>query len=138
MSCLSADEGVCFGTIAPAGFRLLAALDGATRVLGVNLMIKCGTEDHPPTDPHSLGKAYDVRTKDLPKPVLLKLLAYLQQVLPPAQFTILLETPVAFTDPDLARLQYLNPHATAPHLHLQLKKGTTFPPPADPGDVRNA
>lgn len=121
-------DGASFAVIQPAGFRILAALDNATRLLGVDLVITCGTEDHPPDDPHTHGEAYDVRVRGLTTPIILKLIAYLKQMLPSDLFTILLETPVPFTDPQLVPWQYLNPQATAAHLHVQKKKNTIYPP----------
>lgn len=56
--------GVLFNVIAPAGIRLLGALDTTARRLNVDLTITCGTEGHPPADPHSSGEAYDIRTHD--------------------------------------------------------------------------
>jgi len=118
-----------FSTLAPAGIRILAALDNAARVLGIDLTITCACEGHPPGDPHTTGEAMDVRVRGFSTVVTLKLVMFLQQVLGPL-FTVLLETPKPFTDPDLAAIQTVNPHASGPHLHLQRKKGTTWPPPA--------
>lgn len=124
---LHGDEA-SFSRILPAGFRILAALDNATRLIGADLTITCGTEGHGPDDPHTLGEGYDVRVRGLTTPTILKLLTFLHQLLPPSYFTVLLETPTAFTDPDLVKVQYLNPHATAAHLHIQKKRGTVYPP----------
>lgn len=124
---LRGDEAT-FTRIQPAGFRILAALDNATRLLGTDLEIRCACEDHPPKDPHTLGEAYDVRVRGLSTDTILKLITYLRQLLVPEFFTVLLETPVPFSDPALADLQYLNPHATGPHLHIQRRKNTTYPP----------
>lgn len=135
MPCLRGDTA-SFARIQPAGFRILAALDTATRALGVDLEITCGTEDHAPDDPHSTGEAYDVRTRGLPVAMVLKVLAFLRQMLPEAYFTVLLETPQAFTDPALASAQYVNPHATGQHLHIQRRKGTTYPPIEHPSTVQ--
>jgi len=56
--------GVRFDVIAPAGFRILEALGATARTFGRVLMITCGTEAHPATDPHTLGEAYDLRTHE--------------------------------------------------------------------------
>ena len=56
--------GVSFDLVAPAGFRILGALERTCRRLQFSLTITCGCEAHPPTDPHTLGEAYDVRTRD--------------------------------------------------------------------------
>ncbi len=120
-------EAATFATMTPAGIRILAALDNATRVLNIDLVITCGTEDHAPDDPHTRGEAYDIRVRGIPTALLLKLITFLQQVLGPL-FTILLETPVTLLEPQLAAIQTINPHATAPHLHIQSKRGTIYPP----------
>lgn len=57
--------GVVIGNPAPAGFRILAALEQASDEVGRALTITCGIEKHAPLDPHTLGEAYDVRSKDL-------------------------------------------------------------------------
>ena len=57
--------GAVLGTPAPAGFRLLAAIDRASRLVRVDLTLTCGTDSHGPDDPHTRGEAYDVRTRDL-------------------------------------------------------------------------
>jgi hypothetical protein len=59
---LRVKPGVQFDPIAPAGFRILSALEQTARRLQLDLTITCGSEDHPPTDPQTLGAAYDVRT----------------------------------------------------------------------------
>jgi hypothetical protein len=43
-------------------------------------------------------------------------------------FTVLYETPATPSDAKLGEFAYVNPKATGPHLHLQLKKGTVYPP----------
>lgn len=60
-------DDVRFAVIAPGGFRLLAALDRVSRVLGIDLMITSATDGQHsgPTDPHYRGEAYDVRTHPL-------------------------------------------------------------------------
>lgn len=121
-------DGAHFAVIAPAGFRILAVLDTATRILQQDLLITCGTEDHAPEDPHSRGEAYDVRVRGIPPTVLVKLVLLLTQTLGP-RFTVLLETPVPLIDPVLSAIQTINVHATGPHLHIQQKKGTVYPPP---------
>lgn len=130
--------GASFAHIDPAGFRILASLDHIARLLQLPLRITCGTEDHPPTDPHTLGRAYDVGIRGLEPDQVLKILDALTALLPRAEFTVLLETPTPFTDPRLANVQYLNPHATACHLHVQLRKGLDqwpLPPVTGPTPV---
>jgi hypothetical protein len=54
--------GVQFTRIAPAGFRILAALEHAARGLALPLTITCACDGHPASDPHTQGNAYDVRS----------------------------------------------------------------------------
>lgn len=73
--------GVAFAVIASEGFRILGSLDRVAREWSGDLMITSGTDGvhSGPTDPHYLGKAYDVRTHDLQperKDQLLKLLLF--------------------------------------------------------------
>ena len=117
-----------FDCIRPAGFRILAALDNASRLLTLNLELRCGTEGHAPDDPHTLGEAYDVRTRTLSTVQILELVRVLQRSLPSLYFTVLLETPTPFLEPSLVAIQYLNPHATGPHLHIQRNAHSVYPP----------
>lgn len=57
--------GVRFDTIAPAGFRILGAIERAARVHEVPLVITCANEAHAPGNPHTKGEAYDIRSKTL-------------------------------------------------------------------------
>lgn len=57
--------GVSLVVIAPAGFRILSALDVTARRLKITLTLTCGCDSHPANDPHSTGEAYDVRTHGL-------------------------------------------------------------------------
>lgn len=62
--------GVTFSTIAPAGFRMLQAIECAARRLSLDLTITsaCDGEHSGPNDPHHRGEAYDVRTRGLTEP----------------------------------------------------------------------
>lgn len=124
---LRCKPGVAFDRIAPGGFRILRALDGATLVIGTDLWITSGTDSHA-TGRHPHGEAYDVSVKNLSIPVILRLRTYLLQVLG-QQFTVLYETPTRPDDPALAAIAYVNGDATGPHLHVQVKKGIEYPPP---------
>lgn len=61
--------GVDFTVIAPAGFRLLGAIELAARRAGVDLTITsaCDGLHSGPDDPHHRGEAYDIRSHDLPE-----------------------------------------------------------------------
>ena len=121
-----ADASVKFSTIAPGGFRILAALDSATKVLGFDLILTSGTDSHA-AGKHPIGEAYDVSVKGLAIPVIAKAQRFLRQTLG-ERFTVLYEVPLTPTDPGEAALAFVNPRATGKHLHLQVRKGTTYPP----------
>lgn len=121
--------GVTLNGLKPAGARILAALDGATFAMKRNLLVTCGTNGHPPTDPHTLGAALDVRTKDLPEATILALVQWLRKALGP-DFTVLFEVPSKPVGV-LASIAYINPVATGPHIHIQLRKGFGPYPPVD-------
>lgn len=118
--------GVKFDIIAPAGFRILAAIDSGSKYLGGDLWITSGTDSHA-AGRHLTGEAYDVSIKDLPTTVMLKLKRYLEQNLG-ERFTVLYEVPTLPDDPVLASIAFVNPDATAPHLHIQPRKNTVYPP----------
>lgn len=133
---LRVEPGVKFGCIAPAGARIIAAVDGATKVLGFDLWISSGTEGHSPTSPHTRGEAYDVSVKDMTIPVILKAKQYLELVLG-TRFTVVYVVPSTPTDPNLRPIAHVNRNAAEPHFHIQAQKGTVYPPP-DPLDGVNA
>ena len=62
---ITTKEGVLFQKIAPAGFRILSAIDQVSQALSVNLVITSGTdgEHSGPNDPHHRGEAFDVRSQ---------------------------------------------------------------------------
>jgi len=120
-------DGVRFQVIAPAGFRLLSAIEGTARRLGVDLTITCACEAHPPLDPHSLGEAYDVRTHDLndseKRRVLRELMLELSE--PDDQYG----APIAVSS-GLATAHFFGwiEHLNEPneHIHLQRRHGTVY------------
>jgi hypothetical protein len=109
-------DGVEFKVIAPGGFVLLAAIVEAAAYEGVDLTITsaCDGEHSGPADPHHRGEAYDIRTHDVPKPerVLSALESYLEQCDPGCFFAFIED---AGTPNE--------------HIHCQVKKGTSYPPP---------
>lgn len=117
---------------APGGFRILAALDAATKILGRDLTLTAGTNDHS-TGRHPLGEAYDVRTRDLTTQDILRLVDYLQRILG-ERFYVVYEVPNRPPDPALATIATINPDASGPHVHVQVRRGTEYPPvDAEPG-----
>lgn len=113
--CVRVKDGVRFDRIAPAGFKILSVIQNATFIFDVDMVITSGTDSHPPNDPHTEGAAYDIRTSNIPDKTVLDIVKYLRANLGPAFF-----------------VQYesklINPNATAPHIHVQRKAGTVYPP----------
>ena len=123
---LRVKPGVTFERIAPGGFRILSALDDACQILHHDLTITSGTNDHE-TGRHPLGEAYDISTAGLMTWEIRKLVDVLRRRLGPA-FGVFYETPVTEHDPILIPVALKNSQATAPHIHLQVAKGTQYPP----------
>lgn len=121
------NPSVVFTCLAPAGIRLLSAVDQVAQQCHVNLVISCGNEDHALRDPHTTGEALDVSVAGFDAARIQILYNALTQLLGPL-FTVLYECPTPPVDPGLRQIAYLNVHATAPHLHLQRKNQTVFPP----------
>lgn len=122
--------GVKFDRIAPGGFKILAVLCAATDVFHQNLVITCGTEAHPAEDPHTRGEAYDVRSDGMPEATVLAFVQFLRKNLG-TLFTVLYEVPT-LPSGVLRTVAYLNPHATAPHFHIQVRKDMSYPAPESP------
>ena len=119
--------GCTLDPIAPGGIRILAAVDEAAMAVGVCLTLTAGTNGHT-SGRHPLGEALDLSVAGLSRDQIVGLYRYLKDRLG-AAFTVLYETPTAPTPHDALRdIATVNPLATAPHLHCQVAKGTTFPP----------
>lgn len=118
--------GVKFDRILPAGFRLLSAIDQTSRRLGFPLTITCGTELHPPTDPHSTGEAYDVRSSGIPAPDKQRVL---QEIL--ACVSDGPDDPPTVIPEGLATRYFFgfleNPGKPNQHFHFQRRNLRTFP-----------
>lgn len=113
--CVYAKDGVQFTKIAPAGFRMIAAIWNASQVLGVDLTITsaCDGEHSGPDDPHHKGEAYDIRTHGIADRQ--GLLTHLQAILGQDMFFCWIEAEGQENE----------------HIHIQRKKGTTYPPAAE-------
>lgn len=130
--CVRLRPGVRLDGLAPAGIRILASVDNAAKLLACDLEVTSAVDGHVASDPHTAGRALDISIRGLGVSITLKLLTYLEQVLG-SRFTVLLETPIGFIDPRLQARQTVNPGASGPHIHAQLKKGlTSFPPAPTP------
>lgn len=106
-------DGVQFAVIAPGGFRILSAIDRAAKELGFDLTITSGSDGiHSGVDdPHKRGEAYDIRTHGLIEAEKASVLSNLMGVLGWDRFYAFLESP----------------NTESEHLHVQIRKGTTYP-----------
>ncbi len=109
--CVRVKEGVQFTTIAPGGFVILGALAVVARIIGHDITITsaCDGEHSGPDDPHHRGEAYDVRSHDLPSA----------------------ENAVQMLSEQLGARFYAfveDEDTTNEHIHVQVDKGTEYPP----------
>jgi hypothetical protein len=114
MNVVRVKDGVMFSVIAPGGFHILSAIDQTAAKLGIDLTITsaCDGVHSGELDPHHFGNAYDVRTHDLTDSQKGSVLAVVMDFLGWESFYGFLESPG--TDNE--------------HIHVQVKKGTTYPP----------
>jgi len=123
--------GVEFTTIAPAGFRLLGAIELAARRVNVTLTITsaCDGTHSGPEDPHHRGEAYDIRSHDLPEAVKQAVLGEIMRAcnddgVGPAQ-------PVPGIASSLATSKFFGwlegAGTDTEHIHVQIRKGRTYP-----------
>jgi hypothetical protein len=120
VSRVTVKAGVRFTRIAPAGFRLLGALERTARRVEIPLVITCACDGHPPGNPHTTGEAYDVRTRTLT---------------PAQQALVLRETLLALSDGEADAPTYAGAGVATrqfygqlevDHFHVQRRKGTTY------------
>lgn len=106
-------SNVLFTVIAPAGFRILSAIDQTAQKLDCDLIITsaCDGEHSGPSDPHHTGEAYDVRSHDMSPEQKDRVLAQIMNYLGWDRFYGFLEVPGTDTE----------------HFHFQRKKGTVYP-----------
>jgi hypothetical protein len=118
-------------TIAPssAGTHLLAAIDRVAHNSPYDLTVTSGSDSHPPTDVHSMGRAFDLRTHDFTDD------AAKTEMMRAVLAELSDEVPETLTIPGiflaLATDQYfiqLEHHGEdAEHVHLQIRSGATWP-----------
>lgn len=113
MGIVQVKSGVQFLVIAPAGFRILSAIDDCAAKLELDLVITsaCDGAHSGPADPHHTGEAYDLRSHDFTAEQKDRILAEIMNKLGWERFYGFLEKPG--TDDE--------------HFHFQRKKGTTYP-----------
>lgn len=128
MWCVRLKSGVDTSRLAPAGVRILGALDATARRLKRDLIVTCGCEAHPPGDPHTSGEAFDVRTHDFDDEFKRTLLR--QVMLELQNDDDAMDAPIA-TSIGLSTLHFYgqieNPNEPREHLHVQRRKGTVYP-----------
>lgn len=114
-----------------AGTRLLGAIERITRTWPTDVTITAGSDSHPPTDPHTLGRAFDVRTHGMQDN---EKTAFLHLVLVdlmdanetgPAEQTIKGIWYACNTKLWFAQVE--NHALDAEHIHLQLRNAAIFP-----------
>ncbi len=110
----------------PGGARIIAALDSATLMLGRDLTVTAGTNDHA-TGRHPDGEAYDLSVAGLTPAQIVNVVTYLRNELGGA-FYVQYEDLEVPSDPRLAAITVVNQEATAPHIHAQVRKNTVYPP----------
>ena len=104
--------GVSFDVIAPAGFRILGALDQfAKQFFDLWITSACDGAHSGPMDPHKLGKAFDVRTHGFSQGQKYQLISEVMRVLGWEHFYGFLEAAGTANE----------------HAHFQQAKGTVFP-----------
>ncbi len=115
-------SGVVTTGVAPAGVRILAAIDGLSQMLGRHLTVTSVSDgNRKPDDPHKRGEAVDLRSGDLSEAQILASHRWLTKTLG-HDFTVLYEVPVK-PNGVLASIAYVNKSATAGHFHIQIRKG---------------
>lgn len=119
--------GAEFAVIAPSGYLILHAIKAAARKLALDITITSGTDgDHSgPTDPHKVGKAYDVRSHDFADSLKVLLLRAILSDLRGGAANQLFETSGGLAT------EYFYGFLEAPgtgneHFHIQQRKGTLF------------
>ena len=106
--------------------RMICGLDFVGRAMSRDVVVTCAEEDHPKDDPHTKKKAFDIRVKDLPPAIQLTLYQSIVNAMG-GQFTTLYECPEPPGDALLRQIAFINPDASGPHIHLQVKKGQEYP-----------
>lgn len=114
MNVVHTKSNVLFSVIAPAGFRILSAIDQAAQKVGLDLVITsaCDGEHSGENDPHHTGEAYDVRSHNFSPYEKDRVLSEVMYILGWTYFYGFLEA--KGTDNE--------------HFHFQRKKGTFYPP----------
>lgn len=113
-------------TGSPEQCHMIWAFDTEAKVSKLPITITCGEEGHAQDDPHTKRKAFDIRTKDR-QPTEIRELYFALKALLGFKWTVLYEVPQKPNDILLADIAVVNPKATAPHIHVQVKIGHEYP-----------
>lgn len=128
MNVVRCKHGVRFDRIAPAGFRILAAIERTARRLKTDITITSACDNHPLESVHGLGEAFDLRTRDWTDEyklaVLRELLLELQDDDHPNDAPLPVSGGLA-TRGFWGWIEH--PHETNEHLHIQRRRGTVYP-----------
>lgn len=123
--------GVVFATIAPAGFRLLSAIERAARLLHVELTVTsaCDAAHSGPDDPHHRGEAYDVRTNTMTEAMKDAVLRVILTELREDGDAMVAAVPGVPRSLATARFFGSIEASGTPneHLHVQLRRGRVYP-----------
>jgi hypothetical protein len=132
MGILLVKPGVTIDRLAIAGARILLAVTEQAAKTGFDWLLTCATGGHAEGNPHTRGEGIDLGLGLFPNSSAVAAgFAALKQALGPA-YTVLLEFPRPTEDPVLKPLVSVNSAASGPHIHCQIKKGTTtIPVPED-------
>lgn len=125
-------DGVVLTGLAPGGLRIIAALDTICQRIGKDLWITSAIREN--SAAHARGTAIDVsvvgehsRSDDDLTPTEIVAVVQNLRVFLGSRFTVLFEMPTMPKNPELRLIVTVNPKATAPHIHIQVRKGTEFP-----------
>ncbi len=122
MGILTTKTGVMLTGLAPEGFTITSAIERATRVFNVNLVITSAVRPDDSDSQHAIGKAVDVRTANLTEQQIIALYWWLTVELG-GNFVVLFEVPsVTGLTSELRAIAYLNVGATAAHFHIGAKR----------------
>ena len=105
--------GVQFNIIAPAGFKILSAVQYACDHCFTDAVLTsaCDGVHSGPDDPHHKGEAFDFRSHDYSEQLKRDFLATILSQLDPLHFYGFLESPGTLNE----------------HFHIQRRKGTIYP-----------
>lgn len=113
MASLRTKPGVLFDIVTESGARILQAAARQASLSTFDWYITSGTDGihSGPNDPHKWGRAYDFSVQHFPNDFAIDRAVTALAAELGNQFFVQHETPQT------------NPHATAPHIHAQVRKG---------------